>query len=57
MVNLSLPFISRPKATILLVSGFVVAGVVAYFQIPISSLPDTDFPTISVSAALPGASR
>jgi multidrug efflux pump subunit AcrB len=48
MANLSKPFIERPKATILLVTGFFVLGVVAYFQLPISTLPDVDFPTINV---------
>jgi multidrug efflux pump len=56
MPNLSKPFIERPKATILLVAGFFVLGVVAYFQLPISSLPDVDFPTINVYATMPGAS-
>jgi multidrug efflux pump len=56
MANLSRPFIERPKATILLVAGFFVLGVVAYFQLPISSLPDVDFPTIEVYATMPGAS-
>ena len=56
MPNLSKPFIERPKATVLLVAGFFVLGVVAYFQLPISSLPDVDFPTINVFAAMPGAS-
>src|ERR1700730_3426464 len=56
MANLSKPFIERPKATILLVTGFFVLGVVAYFQLPISTLPDVDFPTINVWAWMPGAS-
>jgi multidrug efflux pump subunit AcrA (membrane-fusion protein) len=56
MPNLSKPFIERPKATILLVAGFFVLGAVAYFQLPISSLPDVDFPTINVYATMPGAS-
>jgi multidrug efflux pump subunit AcrB len=56
MPNLSKPFIERPKATILLVAGFFGVGVVAYFQLPISSLPDVDFPTINVYATMPGAS-
>ncbi|MDB6114516.1 MAG: acriflavin resistance protein [Lacunisphaera sp.] len=56
MPNLSGPFIRRPKATILLVAGFLALGVLAYFQLPVSSLPDVDFPTINVSASLPGAS-
>jgi multidrug efflux pump len=56
MANLSRPFIERPKATILLVAGFFGLGVVAYFQLPISTLPDVDFPTINVWATMPGAS-
>jgi len=56
MLNLSRPFLERPKATALLVAGFFALGVGAYFQLPISSLPDVDFPTINVNAALPGAS-
>jgi hydrophobe/amphiphile efflux-1 (HAE1) family protein len=56
MANLSRPFIERPKATILLVAGFFALGVVAYFQLPISTLPDVDFPTINVWATMPGAS-
>jgi len=56
MPNLSGPFIRRPKATMLLVAGFLALGLLAYFQLPVSSLPDVDFPTINVSASLPGAS-
>ncbi|HEX7631875.1 MAG TPA: efflux RND transporter permease subunit, partial [Lacunisphaera sp.] len=56
MANFSQPFIRRPKATMLLVAGLLALGVLAYFQLPVSSLPDVDFPTINVSAALPGAS-
>ncbi|MDE2475338.1 MAG: efflux RND transporter permease subunit, partial [Alphaproteobacteria bacterium] len=49
-------FISRPVATSLLMAGIVAIGGVAYPQLPVSSLPDVEFPTISVSASLPGAS-
>jgi hydrophobe/amphiphile efflux-1 (HAE1) family protein len=56
MLNLSRPFLQRPKATALLVAGFFALGVGAYFQLPISALPDVDFPTINVNASLPGAS-
>jgi multidrug efflux pump len=56
MPNLSRPFIERPKATVLLVAGFFLLGVMAYFQLQISSLPDVDFPTINVWATMPGAS-
>jgi AcrB/AcrD/AcrF family len=54
MANLSRPFIERPKATILLVAGFFALGVVAYFQLPISTLPDVDFPTIQYYLARSG---
>src|SRR6201993_2752493 len=52
----STPFITRPVATILLTFGIAAAGAVAFFQLPVSPLPQVDFPTISVQAQLPGAS-
>jgi multidrug efflux pump len=55
-MSLSTPFIRRPVATTLLSMGLVVAGVVAFFKLPVSPLPDVDIPTISVQATLPGAS-
>src|ERR1700757_4594873 len=55
-MNLSAPFIRRPVATPLLSLGLVVAGVIAFFKLPVSPLPDVDIPTISVQATLPGAS-
>src|SRR3954469_24666869 len=55
-MNLSRPFIERPVATTLLTIGIALAGVVAYFLLPVSPLPQVDFPTISVEARLPGAS-
>ena len=55
-MNLSALFIRRPIATVLLTLGLALAGFAAYFQLPISPLPQVDFPTISVSANLPGAS-
>ncbi|HEX3481918.1 MAG TPA: efflux RND transporter permease subunit [Kofleriaceae bacterium] len=55
-MNLSAPFIRRPVATILLSAALVIAGAVAFAVLPVSPLPQIDFPTISVSAALPGAS-
>src|SRR3974390_2369837 len=55
-MNPSTPFIRRPAATILLTFGVFAAGVVAFFQLPVSPLPQVDFPTISVQAQLPGAS-
>ncbi len=55
-MNLSAPFIRRPIATSLLASAFLVAGAAAFTRLPVSPLPRTDFPTINVSAGLPGAS-
>jgi multidrug efflux pump len=55
-MNPSTPFIRRPVATILLTFGVFAAGAVAFFQLPVSPLPQVDFPTISVQAQLPGAS-
>jgi multidrug efflux pump len=55
-VNLSGPFIARPVATTLLAIGVTLAGAVAYTQLPVAPLPQVDYPTISVSASLPGAS-
>src|SRR6201991_1342155 len=55
-MSLSSPFIRRPVATTLLTFGLVVAGVVSFFKLPVSPLPDVDIPTISVQATLPGAS-
>ncbi len=55
-MNLSATFIRRPVATTLLTLGIALAGAVAYFQLPVSPLPQVDFPTISVRAQMPGAS-
>jgi multidrug efflux pump len=55
-VNFSAPFIRRPIATVLLTLGLALAGAAAYFRLPVSPLPQVDFPTISVQANLPGAS-
>jgi multidrug efflux pump len=55
-VNLSAPFIARPVATTLLTIGLALAGLVAFFGLPVSPLPKIDFPTIQVTANLPGAS-
>jgi HAE1 family hydrophobic/amphiphilic exporter-1 len=55
-MNLSEPFIRRPVATALLTVGLAFFGTLAYFSLPVSDLPAVDFPTISVSASLPGAS-
>jgi len=54
--SFSAPFIHRPAATSLLTLGVVLAGVVAFRLLPVSPLPQVDFPTISVQASLPGAS-
>jgi len=54
-MNLSAPFIERPVATILLTVGVLLAGLLAYTRLPIAPLPQVDYPTISVSASLPGA--
>jgi multidrug efflux pump len=50
------PFIRRPVATTLLSIGVALAGVIAYRLLPVAPLPQVDFPTISVSASMPGAS-
>jgi multidrug efflux pump len=55
-VNLSAYFIYRPIATSLLTLAISLAGLIAFFQLPIAPLPQVDFPTISVQASLPGAS-
>ena len=54
-MNISAPFIRRPVATTLLTVGIVLAGAIAFRLLPVSPLPQVDFPTISVSAGLPGA--
>jgi multidrug efflux pump len=55
-VNLSEYFIYRPIATSLLTLAISLAGLIAFFHLPIAPLPQVDFPTISVQASLPGAS-
>jgi len=54
-MNLSSLCITRPVATILLTIGLALAGILSFGQLPVSPLPQVDFPTISVSASLPGA--
>ncbi|MDE2195814.1 MAG: efflux RND transporter permease subunit [Gammaproteobacteria bacterium] len=54
-MNLSAPFIHRPVMTTVLMSALLIFGLVAYFSLPVSELPNVDFPTINVSANLPGA--
>jgi multidrug efflux pump len=55
-VSLSSPFIQRPVATSLLTAGLALAGIVSYRLLPVAPLPQVEFPTIQVSAGLPGAS-
>jgi multidrug efflux pump len=55
-MNISAPFISRPVATTLLTLGIALSGALAFSRLPVAPLPQVDFPTISVSAQLPGAS-
>ena len=55
-MNLSEPFVRRPVATVLLTVGLALSGIGAFFVLPVSPLPQVDFPVITVSAAIPGAS-
>ena len=55
-MSISTPFIQRPVATTLLLIALTLAGGIAYTLLPVSALPEVDFPTIFVSAGLPGAS-
>ncbi|MGC1475300.1 MAG: multidrug efflux RND transporter permease subunit [Terriglobales bacterium] len=55
-MSLSSPFIRRPVATTLLTAAVALAGAVAFRELPVSALPQVDFPTIAVGASLPGAS-
>src|SRR5690349_20347318 len=55
-MSLSSPFIERPVGTSLLTAGLALAGIIAYRLLPVAPLPEVEFPTISVSAGLPGAS-
>ena len=55
-MNISEPFIRRPVATTLLLCALGLAGAAAFRLLPVSPLPQVDFPTISVNASLPGAS-
>jgi HAE1 family hydrophobic/amphiphilic exporter-1 len=54
-MNISAPFIQRPIATALLMVGLLLGGAVCYRLLPVAALPNVDFPTISVTAQLPGA--
>ncbi len=55
-MSLSSPFIRRPVATTLLTVAVAIAGAIAFTVLPVAPLPQVDFPTINVSASLPGAS-
>src|ERR1019366_4099190 len=55
-MNVSELFIRRPVATTLITVGIALSGIAAFELLPVSPLPQVDFPTISVSAGLPGAS-
>ena len=55
-MNISAPFIARPVATTLLTLAIAMAGLLGFMKLPVSPLPQVDFPTISVTASLPGAS-
>ncbi|MDW5267642.1 MULTISPECIES: efflux RND transporter permease subunit [Acidobacteriaceae] len=55
-MNISEPFIHRPVATTLLTIAIAIAGAIAFTVLPVSPLPQVDFPTISVQAGLPGGS-
>jgi len=55
-MSISTPFIYRPIATTLLAVGVAIAGILSFNFLPVSALPQIDFPTINVTAALPGAS-
>src|ERR1700723_1037802 len=55
-MNISAPFIHRPVATTLLTVAIAIAGAIAFNVLPVSPLPQVDFPTIAVSGSLPGAS-
>ena len=55
-MNISAPFVRRPIATSLLMGGIFLVGLVVYPMLPVAPLPQVDFPTIQVSAQLPGAS-
>ncbi|MGB6452442.1 MAG: efflux RND transporter permease subunit [Steroidobacteraceae bacterium] len=55
-MSISSPFINRPIATSLLMAGILLVGIVAFPMLPVAPLPQVDFPTIQVTAQLPGAS-
>ena len=55
-MNLSAPFVRRPIGTVLLTVGVALAGIAGFFVLPVSPLPQVEYPVISVSANIPGAS-
>ena len=55
-MNPSRPFILRPVATALIMAALLLSGIVAYLQLPVSALPEVDYPTIQVLTFYPGAS-
>src|SRR5258706_15459845 len=55
-MNIAQPFVKRPVATTLLTIGVALAGIVSFGLLPVSPLPQVDFPVVSVTASLPGAS-
>jgi len=55
-MSISEPFIRRPVMTTLVMLAILIFGVMGYRLLPVSDLPNVDFPTLSVSASLPGAS-
>jgi len=55
-MNIAEPFIRRPVATTLIMLAILIFGIMGYRRLPVSDLPNVDFPTILVSASLPGAS-
>jgi len=54
-MNISAPFVKRPIATVLLMIGLLLCGLASYRLLPVASLPNVNYPTISVTAQLPGA--
>ena len=54
-MNISAPFIHRPIATVLLMAGLLLGGLVTYRLLPVAALPNVNYPTIQVTAQLPGA--
>ena len=53
-MNISAPFIQRPIATALLMVGLLVGGLVTYRLLPVAALPNVNYPTLQVTAQLPG---